>query len=165
MDKPDLRDPAQWLPRELFAAYCGPGSDKLLAYYDKAKAKRQLIVFQFDWLAFFAVPAWFGYRQQWTLWATVVGVVAAATVIEALARIHLPAGAFGGAMMAVGLMAHGLVLTTANGQYLKLKRQGLGPDAIRSALADKARAHLGSAFAGLFGALAIGSALAYLLPS
>ena len=56
MTRPNLRDPDQWVPRELFAAYCGGGSDKLLAYYDKAKAKRQPIVWSFDWLAVSSFP-------------------------------------------------------------------------------------------------------------
>src|SRR5262245_55703593 len=78
----DLRDPSTWVTRELFAAYCGPSSDKLLAYYDKAVRKKQLIVFDWNTLAFFLLPAWLGYRRQWTMWVTVVGVVVASIVIE-----------------------------------------------------------------------------------
>ena len=33
MEKRHLNRPENWIPRELFAAYVGPGSDDLLAYY------------------------------------------------------------------------------------------------------------------------------------
>ena len=36
MEKTDPRDPKNWIPRELFAAYVGDGSSDMLAYYDKA---------------------------------------------------------------------------------------------------------------------------------
>ena len=165
MAKLDLSDPEQWLPRELFAAYCGPGSDKLLAYYDKAKAKRKLITAQFDWLAFFVLPAWLGYRQQWALWGTLTGMVAAISVVEAIAHIQIPSGAFGGTFIALGLMANGLLLSNANGLYLKLKQQGLSPDAISTALAGRARPRVDLACAALVGSLVITVGTAWLLPS
>src|SRR5689334_9250294 len=98
----DPRDPETWLSRELFAAYCGARAEKLLAYYDKAKAKRSLIVFSFDWLAILLLPAWLGYRRQWILWGTLVGLIAVVTVVTELAHIDLPAGAFTGGLLALG---------------------------------------------------------------
>jgi hypothetical protein len=153
--KPNLRDPDTWLPRDLFAAYCGPRSDGLLAYYDKAKAKRNMIVFSFDWLAFFLLPAWLGYRRQWVLWTTLVVTVAVLSVAASVARVKLPSGAFTGGLLAAGMMAQGSLLTTANGRYLKLKQQGLSDNAIRGDLANKASPHRGFALAGLAGAIAI----------
>jgi hypothetical protein len=154
--KPNDRDPdTTWLPRELFAAYCGPRSDRLLAYYDKAKAKGNPIVFSFDWLAFLLLPAWLGYRRQWVMWTTLVVMVAVLSIGASAAHLHLPAGAFTGALLGLGLMAQGLLLTNANGQYLKLKRQGLSDDAIRNELAGKARPNVGFAVAGLAGAIAV----------
>jgi hypothetical protein len=164
MSRPDLRDPEQWLPRDLFAAYCGPHSDKLLAYYDKAKAKRQLIVFAFDALAFFVLPAWLGYRRQWALWATLVGTIALITVTESVVRFELPSGAFAGALFALGMAAQGLLLTNANALFLKLKRQGLEEGAIRAALVDKARPSVGHAILGLVGAVAVQGILLLVLP-
>lgn len=155
MTKPDLRDPEQWIPRELFAKYCGPKSDKLLAYYDKAKAKRQLIVTDFEWFPFLVLPAWLGYRQQWALWGTLTACFAALTLVEALMRFQLPNGAFGGMMLALGLMAHGLVLSSANGLYLKLKKQGLTGEALESALAGRASPHVGFACLALAGSLLV----------
>jgi Protein of unknown function (DUF2628) len=164
MAQPNLRDPEQWIPRDLFAAYCGANSEKLLGYYDKAKAKRKPIVFAFDWLALFVLPAWFGYRRQWTMWGTLVGMIAVITVVADLAKIQLPAGAFGGGLIALGLMAYGLLLSHANGLYFKLKKQALADDAIRAALADKASPSVGLAVAGVAGALFIQLLLVLLLP-
>jgi Protein of unknown function (DUF2628) len=156
MTKPDLRDPDQWIPRDLFADYCGPGSDKLLAYYDKAKAKRQMIVSNFEWFAFLLLPAWLGYRQQWVLWGTLTGCFAALSLLEAFFHFQLPNGAFGGLMIALGLMAHGFLLTNANGLYLKLKQQDLSHDAVRAALLGRARPRAGMACLALVGSLLIG---------
>ena len=77
------------------------------------------------------------------------------TIVAALAHITLPAGAFGGALLALGMMAQGLLLTNANGLYFKLKQQGLADDAIRGALANKAQASVGLAFAALAAALLV----------
>jgi hypothetical protein len=165
MTKANLRDPEQWIPRDLFAAYCGPSSDKLLAYYDKAKAKRQLITASFDAFAFLLLPAWFGYRQQWTLWAALNGCLAAIAVAEIALRMQLPTGAFGGGMIALGLMARGLLLSNANGLYLKLKQQGLADDAIGTALAGRASPRAGHAALALLASLAIGIGAALFTPS
>jgi len=165
MSKPNLRDPEQWIPRELFVAYCGARSDKLLAYYDKAKAKRQMVVADFDWLAFLLLPAWFGYRRQWNLWGTLTGLLAVATLVELLLHIRLPSGAFAGSAMALGLMAHGILLTNANAAYLKLKRSGLSDEAIRAALTDRASPSPRAAVLALVGSLAISVGFALLLPA
>ena len=164
MAQPDLRKPENWLPREVFAAYCGGDSDKLLAYYDKAKAKGKPIVFSFDWLAVLLLPAWLGYRRQWTLWVTLVVTLAVITIATSIAHMDLPAGALGGALLSIGLMGPGLLLTNANGLYLKLKQQGLSEDAVRATLADKASPSAGLAFAGLAGAFVVQAVLLLLLP-
>jgi hypothetical protein len=140
MDKPNLNDPEQWLSRASFAAYCGEGSEKLLAYYDKARERRRLIIFHFDWLAVLALPAWLGYRQQWNLWGTLTGLLAAISAAEALLRMQIPNGAFVGTMFGLGMMAHGLLLSNANALYLKLRAQGLPADKIEEALSGRAQA-------------------------
>jgi Protein of unknown function (DUF2628) len=155
MKTPDIRDPEHWVPRELFAAYCGEQSGSMLDYYDRAKSKRKPIVMSFDALAFFVLPAWLGYRRQWILWATLSGAIAVFTIAAALAKVQLPGGAFGGALIGLGLMARGLLLTTANGQYLKLKQRGSSDAEIRDALADRARPSIALAIVGLLGALVI----------
>jgi Protein of unknown function (DUF2628) len=164
MTGPNTRDPEQWVPRDLFAAYCGEESGAMLAYYDKAKAKRKPIVFSFDWLAFFVLPAWLGYRRQWTLWATLIGSTAVITAGAALLDVRVPGGAFGGALVAMALMARGLLLTSANGLYFKLKQRGLVTDAIRAELADKAAPSVGLAIAGLLGALVVQGLVVMLVP-
>lgn len=164
MAKTNLRDPEQWVPREVFAAYCGAKSEKLLAYYDKAKARRSFVTMHFDWLAFFALPAWLGYRQQWTLWATLVGMLAAISVFESFAHMTIPPSAFAGTMIAMGLMAHGFLLTDANARYLKLKDQGLSTEAISAQLAGRASAKPAHAVAGLLASLVVLGALGWFLP-
>jgi hypothetical protein len=70
MEKPDPRDPKNWLPRELFAAYVGDSSDDMLAYYDKAVAKKNPMFMSFNLLAILVLPAWLGLRSQWAMWAS-----------------------------------------------------------------------------------------------
>lgn len=155
MSRPDIRDPDQWIPRDLFAAYCGEDSGPLLEYYDKAKAKRKPILWSFDWLAFFVLPAWLGYRRQWVLYAALIGSIAVVTVVADWMHVRLPSGAFGGALIALALTARGLLFTNANGAYFKLKRAGIQDDGIRQALANKAKRSPGLAVAGLFGAFIV----------
>jgi hypothetical protein len=165
MNEPKVRDPEPWIPRELFAAYCGPRANKLLAYYDKANAKRQMITPQFDWFALLLLPAWLGYRRQWALWATLAGCLAATSLIEIVLRFQLPNGAFGGLMLALGLMAHGLLLSNAHRLYFKAKKDGLSDEAIRGVLSNQAAPSAGFACLALFGSLALGIMLALISPS
>ncbi|MEO6603591.1 MAG: hypothetical protein ABIQ16_27150, partial [Polyangiaceae bacterium] len=64
------KDPQNWIPRELFAAYVGARSEDLMAYYDKAQSKKNPLTFSFNLLAVLALPAWLGLRRQWALWGT-----------------------------------------------------------------------------------------------
>jgi hypothetical protein len=165
MSEPKARDLEPWIPRDLFAAYCGPRADKLLAYYDKANGKRQMITPQLDWFALLLLPAWLGYRRQWALWATLTGCLAAASSIEVALRFQLPNGAFGGLMLALGLMAHGLLLSNAHRLYLKAKKEGLSDEAIRGVLSNQAAPSAGFACLALFGSLALGLLFALISPS
>lgn len=157
-------DPETWIPRDLFAAYCGDESERLLAYYDKAKSKRQMVTADLDWFALLLFPAWLGYRRQWKLWSVLAGVLAIASLVEAIARVHIPHGAFGGTMLALGMMAHGFVLSNAHGTYLALKKQGLSDDAMRTAMANRAAPSVMQACAALLGVLALGVLGAWLTP-
>ena len=152
---PDLKDPANWIPRDLFRDYCGSDCDALLAYYDHAAAKKNPVVMSFNWLAVLALPAWLGYRQQWTMWLTFVGLIAIVPFIEYPAGFQVPTGAFGGAAIAMGLMARGILLSTATGLYRKLKQQGLKDAAIHEALHDKAATSIPSAFLAVVGAVGL----------
>jgi hypothetical protein len=164
MSSPNIRDPERWIPRELFGAYCGAESGSMLAYYDKAKTKRKPIVFSFDWLAFFVLPAWLGYRRQCALWATLTASIAVITAGAALLDVRVPGGALGGGLIAMALMARGLLLTSANGLYFKLKQRGLPADAMRTELANKAAPSVGLAIAGLVGALVVQGLVVALVP-
>jgi hypothetical protein len=158
----DLRDPQNWIPREVFAAHVGPGSDDLLAYYDQAKEKKNPLLMSFNLLAVLALPAWLGLRRQWATWGTFTGLLGALPFIERAVGFQVPAGAFVGTGVAMGFMAKGLLLTSANGRYLKLKRQGLDARAIRDALEGGARANIPFAVAGGLGCVTAILALTHL---
>lgn len=159
-----INDPEQWIPRHLFAAYCGERAERLLAYYDKAKSKRQMVTTDVNWFAILLLPAWLGYRRQWTLLGTLVACLAVASIVEAIVKIHIPHGAFGGAMIALGMMAHGFLLSNAHGMYLKLKKQGLSEDGLRNALTDRASPSVALACVAFLAVLALGILGALLTP-
>jgi hypothetical protein len=162
MPKLDLRDPQQFIPRELFAAYVGPGSDDLLAYYDKVQQRGNPVVMSFNLLAILILPAWFGLRRLWVLWGTYTGLIGLVTFAEQAFKIGIPSGAFVGIGVAMGLMARGFLLVNANGLYLKLKRQGLEPSAVREALEGRARSSIPLAVVGALGGVGVILALAHL---
>jgi hypothetical protein len=158
----DVRDPQNWIPRELFAAYVGEGSADLLAYYDQAKEKKNPLHFSFNLLAVLALPAWLGLRRQWAMWGTFTGLIGILPLLEHAIGFQVPAGAFVGTGVAMGFMARGLLLTSANARYLKLKRKGLDSAAIRAALEGGARANVPFAIAGGLGCVTVVFALNHL---
>jgi hypothetical protein len=162
MEKSDPRDPRNWIPRELFAVYVGPQSDSLLFYYDKATSKKNPLVWSFDVLAVLLLPAWLGLRQQWPMWATFTGLIGIVPFIEYGLGIAIPNGAFVGTAFALGMMARGLLLTSANALYAKLKRQGLTGAALEDALRDRARINIPFALAALVGSVMVIFGLAHL---
>ena len=147
--------PQNWIPRELFAAYVGAGSDDLLAYYDKAVSKNNPVTWSFNLLAVLALPAWLGLRRQWAMWATFTGLIGVVPFIEHAIGFELPASAFVGTGVAMGFMARGLLLTSANARYLKLKRQGVTESAMRDALRDRASANVPFALAAGVGSVGV----------
>lgn len=162
MEKPDPRDPKNWIPRELFAAYVGDSSEDLMAYYDKAVAKTNPMLMSFNLLAVLLLPAWLGLRSQWAMWGIYTGLIGSLPFIEHALGIRYPAGALVGVSVAMGFMARGLLLASANGQYLKLKRQGLTQDAIHQAMYHRARINIPFAVAGGVGFLMVALGLAQL---
>jgi hypothetical protein len=162
MEKHAPRDPKNWIPRDLFAAYLGPSSDDMLVYYDKAVNKRNPLVMSFSPLAFFLLPAWLGLRQQWGMWATFTGLIGVLLLIERALGIAIPNGAFVGTGVAMGMMARGLLLINANAHYSKLTRQGLSGAVLVDALRDRARLNIPFAVAGGVGSVMIIFGLAHL---
>ena len=160
MPELDLQDPRQFIPRELFAAYVGAGSDDLLAYYDKVQERGNPFMMSFNLLAILILPAWFGLRRLWVLWCTYTGLIGLVAFAERALSIEIPSGAFVGTGVAMGLMARGFLLTNANGLYLRLKRQGLDASAVRRALEGRARSSVPLAVAGAIGSAALILALA-----
>lgn len=158
----DARDPQTWIPRELFAAYVGPGSEDLLSYYDKAASKKNPLVWSPNLLAVLALPAWLGLRRQWAMWGTLTGLIGVVPFIEHALGIVLPPSVFVGTGVAMGFMARGLLLTSANARFLKLQRQGVSESAMLEALRDRARASVASAIVGGVGSVAVIVGLGYL---
>jgi len=162
MEKRDPNDPKNWIPRDLFAAYLGPHSDDMLAYYDKAVSKQKPLMMSFSPLALLVLPAWLGLRQQWAMLATFTGLIGVLPFIEHGLGISIPNSAFVGTGVAMGMMARGLLLISANANYLKLTRQGLSGVVLLEALRDRARINIPFAVAGGVGSIMVIFALAHL---
>ena len=156
MPKAD-RDPSQWISKELFAAYCGADDRRMQDYYERACAKRTLVFMRFHWLPVLLLPFWLGYRQQWLLWSVLVGSVALVLPwVELHAGVRLPASGLTGTWLAIGMMGEGLLLSTANQRFQRLKAQGESPEQIERLLTDRAKRSLEMGLAGGLGALALG---------
>jgi hypothetical protein len=162
MEKRDSRDPKNWIPRDLFAAYLGPRSDDMLSYYDKALSKKNPLLPSFSPLALFLLPAWLGLRQQWGMLATFTSLIGVLPFIEHALHIAIPNSAFVGTGVAMGMMARGLLLINANAHYLKLTRQGLSGAILLEALRDRARLNVPFAIVGGVGSVTIIFGFAYL---
>ena len=135
----DAQDPKNWIPRELFAAYVGPELGPFTRLLRQGGRQEEPLVHELQPLGHVAAA----------------GVARAAPTVGHVGHVHgpcgrsavrgagarcckIPAGAFVGVGVAMGGMARGLLLTTANAQYLKLKRRGLDANAIREALQGRA---------------------------
>jgi len=143
--------PEQWIPPELFAAYCGDDSEPLLRYYHKARAKKKLLVMDLDWLALLLLPAWLGLHRRWAMCATLTACFCGSLLFESLFQVRIPSGAFGGTAIAFGLMARGLLLTDANGLFLKLKKQGASREDVAAARFLRCRIDRWREIKGAFG--------------
>jgi len=159
-----LSDPEQWIGPELFAAYCGDDSEPLLHYYDKARAKKKLLVMDLDWLALLMLPAWLGLHRRWAMCVTFTFFVCGSMIFEALTQVRFPSGVFGGIGIAFGLMARGLLLMDANGLFLKLKKQGASPAQMAEALTDRAKGSWVTALLAVIGCLGAIFFTALILP-
>ena len=159
-----LSDPEQWIPRELFAAYCGKDSEPLLRYYDKARAKKKLLVMDLDWLALLILPAWLGLHRRWVMCAALTACICGSLLFESFTHVQVPSGAFGGTGVALGLMARGLLLTDANGRFVKLKKQGASPDRITTALTDQGNGSWATAVLAVIGSVGAILVMALILP-
>lgn len=150
-----MSDPEQWIPRELFAAFCGEDSGPLLSYYDKAREKKKLLVMELDWLALLLLPAWLGLHRRWAMCATLTACICGSLLFEALAHVQIPSGAFAGTGIAFGLMARGLLLTDANGLFLKLKKQNASPAQLAEALTGRGKGSWATALLAVGGCLGV----------
>lgn len=144
----NAKDPQTWITRDLFNSYCGAGSEKMLSFYDKAVVKKNAMPWSLNWLAILILPAWFGYRKQWPLFATLAVICAALPFIEGIFGLKLPAAGLAGGMLALGFMANGLLLMTANHNFIKLTKSGMDITQIESALKNRASSSISSAIVG-----------------
>ncbi len=157
--KIEMKDPKNWIPRDVFKSYCGTKSDKLLRFYDKAAKKRNMISMSLNWLAILLLPAWFGYRKQWGMLTTMLVIFAVIPFIEAIFDITIANSGFTGFTIAIGLMCNGFLLANAHRVFIKHKQSGMDEDQIKQALKDKVSPSVPMAFASLilFAVIAIGS--------
>jgi hypothetical protein len=148
-------EPKVWIPRELYAAFCGEEDGPCLRQYDKARMKRNPMVMSFNWLAILCLPAWLAYRQRWQLLLAVTIVVCLASIASDAFGVMVPAGAYGGVGIALGLMAHGFLLTDANHRYGQLVAQNQDQESMQAALANAARGRPLFALLGVAGSVAV----------
>lgn len=92
----------------------------------------------FNWLAILCLPGWLAYRQRWKLLLVFCVVLGGGSVVAALLGVDVPGAAYTGVGIALGLMAHGFLLTDANHRYQKLLKQNHSEQAIAAALTDQA---------------------------
>ena len=149
--KTDMKDVSTWIPKALFEAYCGPQTDNLSVFYDKAVEKQNQMTWSLNWFALLLMPAWLGYRKQWNLLATLTIMVSSVFFIEAFFNLNLGSGILLGALFGLALMANGLLLMNAHGEFIKLIEQGLGAAEIKAALQDLASPSIPMAIAGFLG--------------
>lgn len=155
------KDPSTWVPKHLFSAYLGEHSEKIMAYYDRAVAKKNPVVLSLNWLGILVLPAWLAYRQQWALWGTLTALFGILPFVEQAAGLAVPNGAFGGIAVALGLFGHGLLLGQANGLYAKLKASGTDDASIEAKMKNRAAPSIPLAIAGGVASVAITVALAF----
>jgi hypothetical protein len=154
-----VNEPKVWIPRELYADFCGEKIGPCLRHYDKARTKRNPLVTSFNWLAILCLPAWLAYRQRWQLLITLTIVVCLASIASDAFGFNVPAGAYGGVGIALGLMAHGFLLTDANHRYGQLVARAQDPASIQAALVNAASGRPLFALLGIAGSVAISFAL------
>ena len=136
--KIDVNDPNNWIPKDIFESYCGDKSDKLLSFYDKAVEKRKMYTLSLNWGALLLLPAWLGYRRQWTTLAIITVLIAVLPFFEALFSISISNSSVLGVQIAIGLLANGFLLITAQSEFSKLKQNGTDNYTIKSVLEGKA---------------------------
>jgi hypothetical protein len=153
--KLDLKDPKNWIPKEVFESYCGDKSDKLLSFYDKAAAKGKMNSFSLNWLAILLLPAWLGYRKQWSILIAITVIFAGLPFLEAILSISIPISGFMGGLIAIGLLANSLLLMNAQKEYHKLKQRGMDNEDIKNQLNNKVSPSVQYAVLGFLGYLVI----------
>jgi hypothetical protein len=121
--------------------------------------KRNPMAMSFNWFAILCLPAWLAYRQRWQLLITVMIVVCLANIASEAFGFMVPTGAYGGVGIALGLMAHGFLLTDANHRYAQMVAQNQDPASIQKALANSASGRPLFALLGLAGSVAVSFAL------
>ncbi|MCP3922814.1 MAG: DUF2628 domain-containing protein [Desulfobacterales bacterium] len=135
--KTDLKDPKKWIPKNVFEAYCGPNSEKLLSFYDKAVEKKNMNSMSLNWGAILLLPAWLGYRKQWVTLLTLTVIFAILPFVEGIFQFTIPSAGFTGGLIVIGLMCNSILLAGAHKDFLKLKQSGMDEGQIINELKDK----------------------------
>lgn len=147
------KDTNQWIDKETFALYCGEGSDKLLAFYDKAKDNKNPMSISANWGAILVLPFWLGFRRQWPIYFSLLGVFSILPFVEAY--FSLSSVRTTGIGLALGLFCNGFLLNQANKDHLKLKAKNLSVEEIQSQLKNKAAKSWPLALLAGFGLMAV----------
>ena len=101
-----------------------------------------------NWLAFFILPAWLGYRKQWHALATLAVLLAAIPFFEGYFGFGVPNSGMAGLFLAMAFLANGLLLAGANSIFIKLKKNGMNMEQIRNSLKNRASSSVASAIIG-----------------
>lgn len=152
--KIDLKDTSNWIPKDVFESYCGDKSEKLLSFYDKALDKKQMNTLSLNWMAILVLPAWLGYRRQWVTWAMITIILTLLPFFEAIVSYEVPNTAIISGLLVAGILANSLLLTNAQNQFSKLKRDGLEIGSIKSKLRNKVTPSIPTALLGFLGNIA-----------
>ncbi len=153
--KSETNDPDNWIPKDVFLSYCGDKTEKIGNFYDRAVARKQINSPGLNWLSILILPAWLGYRRQWSILSLVIGLLMFSSFVEAYFDFIIPHQGFTAAIVAIGIFGNSLLLQNANGKYQKLKKQGLSDEEISKNLANQARTSIPFAILGAVGGVVL----------
>lgn len=148
--KINMRDTENWIPKEIFEAYCGERSNSLLVYYDKAVSKKSMNLLSLNWMAILVLPAWLGYRKQWSALITITIIFVMIPFLEAILSIPISNAGILGGLLVLGLLGNSIILINAQRDFGKLKEKGIDHDTVKRQLINKVSPSVKYAFVGLF---------------
>ena len=150
------------MPKEIFLLYCGEPSERMEKFYDRAKFKKNAGLYDLNWLAILFLPAWLGYRKQWTVLMTYSLLIGLFPYLEFLLNIKLSTTIFLGPQIALGLMSTSLFFHSANLKYNQLKETQIEEEKILKKMKGQGVTSIPKAIYGLVLSVFIIFGLSYL---